>query len=225
MRNKNATCGTSVTTPTGTFTYHQKKVNACQAKLECLKKGRILAPITNWADLDALRSIARIDDPSCDFHYGYKKYHVGLDVTKCGNKIYRFFTNGVAWNESAHGDLYKWVGSKKKDINVASFSPDFRKLFIVDRFKKAVKRGFICLQPNTPSRAAESLVGKDIVQNQSLNLLFAFMVAFAGIVLILSTTKKEKVKNKEIMKLKNEIEDLKHYKEEYKKMLKKLSLE
>ena len=186
--------------------------------------GRILAPITNWADLDALRSIARTNDPSCKLHFDYKKYHVGLEITKCGKKIYRFFTNDVVWDKKEHGDLYKWVGSKTKDINVASFSPYFKKLFIVDRYKKAVTRGFICLQPNTSSRTADTLVENNASKNQSLNLLFAFMVAFVGIVLMVNSKLKRNVEQEEIMKLKSENKDLKKYKEEYEELLNNLSL-
>ena len=110
MRYKNATCGTSVTTPTGTFTYFKTPVTACQAKIECAKRGQILAPITNSKDLEALRSIAKLEDPSCKFHYGgLYHYHIGLEVTRCRNRLHRLFSNNQVWNKTLHKDLYRWV--------------------------------------------------------------------------------------------------------------------
>ena len=128
MRYNNAICGTSVTTPTGTFTYFRKQVTACQAKIECAQRGQILAPITNARDRDALRSIAKIEDPSCKFHLGVHQYHIGLEVTKCRNRLPRLFSNNVVWNKTLHGGLYRWVGNKSEVINRGSYSPYFKKL-------------------------------------------------------------------------------------------------
>ena len=52
------TCNATVTTPTGVFTYFSKKVTLCKAKAKCAKIGQILAPVLNFRDLDALKSIA-----------------------------------------------------------------------------------------------------------------------------------------------------------------------
>ena len=230
MRYKNPTCETSVTTPTGTFTYFSKEVSPCQAKLECLKRGQILAPITNARDRDALRSIAKLEDRSCKFHWGYRKYHIGLDVKKCGNRIYRIFTNNVVYNKTLHGDLYKWRGNKSEDTNRATYTPYYEKLFVVTDYGMSDKLRFICLKPSANSSTAEPMIEREVVYNSSSNMMFvlgAFVVAFVGFMLMLSSKNKNKVENKEMMKLKNEIDSLKnensYYKEEYEKMLNKVA--
>ena len=232
MRNKNPTCGTSVTTPTGTFTYFKKEVTVCQAKIECSKRGQILAPLTNWGDLDALRSIASTSEPSCKFHYGFRKYHVGLDVSKCDNRIHRLFSNNVLYNKTLHGDLYRWHGNKSRDTNSASFSPSFRKVFIIDHIDKHDTQRFICLKPNTTVPTPESLIDKNITHNPSSNLLFAcaaFMVAFVGIMLLVNSKKQKTKDNEEVIQLRSQVESFKneaiYYKEEYEKLLKRIPLE
>ena len=230
MRYKNPTCGTSVTTPTGTFTYFKTPVTACQAKIECANRGQILAPITNQHDLNALRSIAKLEDPSCKFHYGgLYQYHIGLEVNRCRNRLHRLFSNNVVYNKTLHGNLYRWVGNKSEAVNRGSYSPYYKKLFIVRDF--GLKQRFICLKPNANNASAEPIIKKEIVYNTSSVLLLAcaaFMGAFVvGVVLMVSSKKKEKVKNDEIVKLKSENDLLKnekgYYKKEYEKLLKKIS--
>ena len=249
MRYKNPTCGTTVTTPTGTFTYYKKRVLSCEAKVECAKRGQILAPITNSRDRDALRSIAKIEDSSCKFHWGFQQYHIGLDVKKCGDKIIRLFTNNVVYNKTLHGDLYRWVGNKSEDVNIASYTPYFKKLFVIEDW--GFKKRFICLKPNTANLStevfveknralnsssnlvnttnstAESIIEKDFVQNPSSNVLFvcfAFTVAFVGVVLILSSKMKKKIE--ETKRLKSENDSLKnqnsYYQKEYERLLQKM---
>ena len=222
---KNPTCSRSVTTPTGTFTYFSKEVTSCQAKIECAKRGQILAPITNSRDRDALRSIAKLQDPTCKFHLDFKQYHIGLDIKKCGNRIYCLFSNNVLYNKTVHGDLYRWMGNKSEDTNRASYTPYFKKLFVVEDYNMDDKRRFICLKPNTNSSTAEAMIEKEVVYNLNSNLLFAcaaFMVIFVGIVLTVSS----KMKMKEILKLRKENDSLKNeksfYKKEYEKMLKRV---
>ena len=213
-------CATSVTTPTGVFTYFDKEITVCEAKIECANRGQILAPVTNWDDLDALRSIGQNKDPSCKFHRPNRndliaRYHVGLDVTICGNKQYRLFTNNVVWNKTEHRNLYKFVGEKDLDINIASYSPRYRKVFIINgNRKKDFKQRFICLKPNaTSSYVAEPLIEKDVVYHPSSNVLYAcaaFIVALVGGVLMLNLKKKRQSGNDvEVKKLKKEIECLK----------------
>ena len=228
MRYKNPTCGTSVTTPTGTFTYYKKMVTPCQAKIECAKRGQILAPITNARDRDALRSIAKIEDPKCKFHLGFRQYHIGLDIKKCGNRIHRLFANNVVYNKTVHGDLYRWVGNKSEDTNRASYTPYFKKLFVVEDYNMDDKRRFICLKPNTNSSTAEPIIREKFVHNPISNVISAFagfVVAFVGVMLMVSS--KMNRKSKEVMKLKSEIDSLKneknYYKEEYEKLLQKIS--
>ena len=58
-------CKTEVTTKSGRFTFYNEQVRGCQAKLKCLERGEILAPITNKEDLDAITGIMNWD---CDFY-------------------------------------------------------------------------------------------------------------------------------------------------------------
>ena len=220
------TCNTSVTTPTGVFTYFDKEVTACEAKFECAKRGQILAPITNWDDLDALKSIAQIEHPSCKFHWGFKTYHVGLDINICGNKQYRLFTNNVVWNKTEHRKLYRWVGNKTEDVNIAAYSPYFKKLYIYDSDNKASKQRFICLKPNGTSTCsnAQPLIKNDVVFNSNSNILViygALVVALVGILFMLNLKRRKSFRNYEVMKLTIEAG---YYKEKYEELLNQLSL-
>ena len=78
-------CNTTVTTPTGVFTYYKDEVTYCEAKERCAEKGEVLAPLTNYDDVDALRGVADYENPNCLFHYGEYDYdyHIGLDISKC----------------------------------------------------------------------------------------------------------------------------------------------
>ena len=214
-----STCGTSVKTPTGVFTFYDKRVTYCQAKVECQNRGQILAPFTNEEDIQAVRSVVQIDNENCTFHYGDYDYHIGLDVNICGGVQTRLFTNNVVWNETEHGKLYKWVGSETKDINVAAFSSYFSKsLFIIQDFDRDRMRRFICLKPSSkaPSCPA-SLSAENSLQSYSLSFLCgAVMMAVVGSVFMLSVKKKEMIERNELVKLRNEIKALKIENETYK---------
>ena len=205
------TCNTTVTTPTGVFTYYDAEVTYCQAKVECARRGQILAPVTNRGDLDALLSVANDKDPNCKFHYGYIDYFIGLDVSICGGEQTRLFTNNQQWNETEHGQLYKWVGSETKDVNVAVYNPYFRKLFIAKSLykHKGHKFRFICLKPNSTSLLnSEPLSALRVEELGSYSNLSVFlMVALLGVVLFLFIAKKKK--ENENSDLKKEIELLK----------------
>ena len=211
MRN----CNTTVTTPTGVFTFHETKATYCQAKVECARRGQILAPVTNWGDLDALLSVANDKDPKCKFHYGYNDYFVGLDVKVCGGEETRLFTNNQPWNDTEHGDLYRWAGSKTKDINVAAFNPYFRKLTIGENVLKnnGYKFRFICLKPNStgaePLKSATS--GEKVFSHPNLSALLLLCCAAlaAAVLAIVSLLVARKKKEKEFYDLKREIEVLK----------------
>ena len=80
-------CNTTVTTPTGVFTYHKDEVTYCEAKERCAEKGEVLAPLTNYDDVDALRGVADYENPNCPFHHGANghgayDYHIGLDINR-----------------------------------------------------------------------------------------------------------------------------------------------
>ena len=88
-------CDTTVTTPTGVFTYFSEEVSYCQAKYNCAEIGQILAPITKLSDKEALQSVADIYNPDCDFHSDIYSYHIGLDISICGGKQYRLILCGT----------------------------------------------------------------------------------------------------------------------------------
>ena len=84
------TCNTTVTTPTGVFTYFSKKVTVCEAKAECAKIGQIIAPVLNFRDLDALRSIADYDNQDCKFHRGdIYAYYIELQLLRWLEKLFK----------------------------------------------------------------------------------------------------------------------------------------
>ena len=180
------TCDTTVTTPTGVFTYYDGDVTHCQAKVACIKKGQILAPVTNKQDLDALLSIADSRNASCEFHNVLLKYHIGLDVRKCGGTETRVFTNNVLWNQTEHGPLYFERGHKTKDMNTAVLFPYINRMGIVKDYG-GVSRRYICLKPSSSSSLAEPLTQTN-AYNMSYGVLFTcgnLMIMVAGIMYML----------------------------------------
>lgn len=103
-------CSNKVTTSSGTFTAYNNEMTRCEAKKFCQKKGHILAPITSQVDKDA---VLKMLDQNCPQHKGNFYYHTGLDLTYCGKKQERIFTNGVKYDEGTHGTLY--TGGYKHD--------------------------------------------------------------------------------------------------------------
>ena len=182
------TCETSVTTPTGVFTYYDGDLTYNQAKVECAKTQQLLAPITNKFDYDALLSIADTRNASCEFHNVYTKYHIGLDVKKNYAGIEtRLFTNLVIWNQSEHGPLYLERGHATKDINSAVLFPLGQKMGVVRDYGNS-KRRYICLKPSKQSVCAEPLTEKNVVYNMSYGVLFTcgnLMIVVAGIMFML----------------------------------------
>ena len=97
-------CSNTTTTSSGTFTVYQKEMTKCEAKQFCRDKGHILAPITTMEDRDAVHKML---DWNCVEHQGSFVYHLGLDITPCGKKQDRVFSNGLQFDEKVHGKLYK----------------------------------------------------------------------------------------------------------------------
>ena len=105
-------CPTSVTTKSGTFTFHDQEVPRCKAEKICRSLGQILAPITNMDDKKALQKLA---DQKCGmFKIRSAVYHLGINYDKCGNEAHISFTNGDQWNKTLHESLY---GFSKKTSN------------------------------------------------------------------------------------------------------------
>ena len=204
------TCNTTVTTPTGVFTYFGDEVTYCQAKFNCSKIGQILAPITNIRDVDALHSVIDNTNPDCEFHYAIYDYHIGLDIGICDGKQYRMFTNNVIWNETEHGKLYKWRhGSDKKDASYAKFLSHHKTMFVISDPRRNQRSRYICLKPNLTSSVAEALTDKEVANHQNINAFYvcgAVMVALVGGMLLMKV-RKETCK---VLKLEKEIESLKY---------------
>ena len=190
------TCNTTVTTPTGVFTYFDEEVTYCQAKLNCLKIGQILAPITSLNDVDALHSVIDKYNPECKFHYGAFHYHIGLDISRCDGKQYRMFTNNVVWNETEHGQLYLWRrNSKTKDTSYARFFSHSRNLFVISDPTKKRRARYICLKPNsTNSAVAEPLFEKDVANHQRFNAVYVCGAVLVALVVVMLLMKVRKLK-------------------------------
>ena len=204
------TCNTTVTTPTGVFTYFSKKVTLCEAKARCAKIRQILAPVLNFRDLDALRSIADYDNPDCEFHSsGIYSYHTGLDIDTCGKKHFLKFSNGVVYDEAEHGKLYKWVDKNSRKRLIASYMPDYRNLFIIEYGRWNRKKRYICLKPSSTSANAASLVEKESESNSSFNVLIlvgALIVALIALIASLVFYTRSKKKDMEIVQLKSKVD-------------------
>ena len=186
------TCDTSVTTPTGVFTYYDGDVTHCEAKVACIRKGQILAPVTNQQDLDALLSIADSSNASCVFHNAIISYHLGLDIRKCDGIETRVFSNNIIWNQTEHGPLYLERGHKTKDVNTAVIYPFENKMGIVKDYGGRGRRRYICLKPSSSSSLAEPLTQTDLAYNLSYGVLFTcgnLMIMVAGIMYMLKLKK------------------------------------
>ena len=201
-------CDTTVTTPTGVFTYFSEEVSYCQAKYNCAEIGQILAPITKLSDIEALQSVADVYNPDCDFHSDIYSYHIGLDISICGRNQYRLFTNNVVSNETEHGSLYNWRhGSEKKDTSYALFNPHHTKLYVISDRRRIRRIRYICLKPNSTNSVAETLTDSNVADHQNSNAFYvcgALMVALVGVMLLV------KIRNEknEVYKLKKKNESL-----------------
>ena len=205
-------CPTSVTTKSGTFSFHTEEVPSCKAKKICASMGRILAPITNEEDRNAIHSIT---SQKCGIFKGrrYDAYHVGLDNIVCDNETHRVFTNGVEYNETLHGEFYYIFSRKKKKSNClaslwATGSPVERSQVSVIRMPDTCedyRRRFICLDPaKAGSSTAEHLklesfkiseVASSGVKNQhSLYFVSGLLfVCFLGCCFLMVANRKLKV--------------------------------
>ena len=186
------TCKTSVTTPTGEFTYFRDEVTYHQAKVECAMKKQILAPVTNQRDYDALLSITGSKDAPCGFYQQGIKYHIGLDINIDPHGVEtRLFTNHKVWNDTEHGTLYVEKGfkpSEKKNMNSAVIIPymkeELDKVMYVVKDYGGKKRRFICLKPSSQSTSACN------VNYFPLIISGTMVVIVAGVLIMLNIKKK-----------------------------------
>ena len=143
-------CLSEVTTASGTFIIHNKRVSRPEAIKICEKEGSILAPIANQADKDA---IFKLTGPlGCPTYQDWPMYWVGLEVTpSCTNKK-KTFSNGIEWNDMLHSHLYSDQTTSEYALAVAEFVPGLgnRGLRIVDsanvNYCGAYIQSFICLR-------------------------------------------------------------------------------
>ena len=84
--------------------------------------------------------------PSCPFHHGVNKYFIGLDVVQSGRmEQHREFTNGDAWNDTVHGELYtegRW----------SRMSPCCYGVFDSTEYKPGVRSYPSCIRDHMPHR-------------------------------------------------------------------------
>ena len=231
------TCPTSVTTKTGTFTFHAQKVTSCQAEKFCRGLGQILAPITNVEDHEALQKVA---DQRCGIfekpNDQITSYHVGLNNVFCGNEVYRVFPNGVAWNETLHGKMY-WITKDKGTCFSTLYTPlggIEGSISVLARRKDCSdwKFRFICLHPaskecncavnNVDSGANEHVKSEAVFAvNRNVNILwqvvgFCVLALICFLLFVIRTLKnkcKFLKKNFYCLKTKNEILERKLIKE------------
>ena len=107
-------CSNSVTTDTGTFTFHAEFMTRCEAKKKCKSLGQILAPLRKKSDLIAIEKWLKGNGrrrPGCQFVWQGPHYHVGLDVQSVGGKYIREFTDGHRWDDcegyTEYWDVYQ----------------------------------------------------------------------------------------------------------------------
>ena len=154
-------CPNSVTTKTGTFTFHEESVTRCQAELNCYKRGELLAPITNRRDANKIVKFfkSNVDKENCTFaeNVGYS-YWIGLDITFDENKQEeRVFTNGVQWNEKIHSKIYSNYIEGYTDCPITIFQPIFSsEPFPIMPYSESCNETmetirYICLKPNDKS--------------------------------------------------------------------------
>ena len=198
-----------VTTSTGTFTFHEEKVNKCKAKQICEEQGEVLAPLTKNSDRKQIREALKFDDDACyDFWLG-KRFHIGIDVEVCEGELYPSTTTG----EKISSDL-------EKNFQMVNFLPNFKAVdtsFVpVSPFgsqrldgmtmiawgqskHSSAKYSFACLKPaeSTPEQLlSDSPFSKTLFAAFGLALCFA--VSTVGFILAYIKQKKEATKYKQL---------------------------
>ena len=172
------TCGYSTTTPSGTFTVYNQLLDKCSATKFCKKKGHILAPILTNEDKAAVRKLI---DPLCDIHQGVRHYHLGLDITPCGNAQDRVFSNGVKYNKDVHGHLYIDYNTPATKCPLAYISYLYGPIRLVIGTKNNCEQEpmkFICLDQSTATASGITKNEDDYYKVSSKKALVAVGGAF-----------------------------------------------
>ena len=92
-------CGDSLTTSVGTYTFYESQMNKNDAAKFCKDKGQILAPITSQEEFDKVHQFV---NKCCNT---VTTYHVGLFVF--GQDV-KMFTNCEEWDSAKHDSLFRW---------------------------------------------------------------------------------------------------------------------
>ena len=139
----------STTTSSGTFTVVNKEMTRCEAKKYCREKGQILAPVTNQEDKDAIMKL--IGAKHCKVDRGNMFYHIGLDVTPCGETQERIFSNGVFYDRSVHGKLYDDMSPPSEICPDAYLDYEDSNPFTIGSLPRChpQRHKFICLEQST----------------------------------------------------------------------------
>ena len=209
-------CHNSVTTKTGKFTLYADEVTRCEAKKRCKRLGRILAPITNEYDRNAIKSLQKNNEFSpCAFGNGhFSFYHVGLDVKNVGGTFLKEFTDGTKWDECEMGDLYDEDKEAKNPIalyvNLLPYSLTIKEEGNISR--GAVHR-YICLQPATKREDVHVTSSEPLVQQSSVSP-FNLFAGIGGLMVVVCAFaavgwKKMRMYEKEMKKREAEVKELK----------------
>ena len=203
-------CSLKTTTSSGTFTIVNTRLSRCEAKKYCKERNQILAPITNDVDKTAILDLI---DPRCAIHRGDKHYHIGLEVTACGDTQERTFSNGVAYDKAVHGHLYDDLDllERYKKCPMAYMWYYTPKKLIIGREEGCgiAKYRFICLDQSTATSSPISQEKSDLFQFSSSQALVAVGVVFAVVGCFAVTTTKMYRRNKFLEEKVEALEDLK----------------
>ena len=179
-------CSMSTTTSSGTFTVVNKEMTRCEAKKYCREKGQILAPVTNQEDKDAILKL--IGAKHCKIDRGNMFYHIGLDVTPCGETQERIFSNGVFYDRSVHGKLYDDMSPPSEICPDAYLDYEDSNPFTIGSLPRChpQRQKFICLDQST---AAASPVTQEKSKSVQLAAETCAVLGMLIGVLVFSTAK------------------------------------
>ena len=186
-------CQNSVTTKTGTFTFYEEVVSRCEAELRCMKKGELLAPITNTQDANKIVKLFNnnVGKEHCTFatNVAYS-YWIGLNITYNESKQEKIFSNGIQWNDTKHMKIYTNYLKEYSDCPIAMFQPYFPpKPFPIMGDSESCKVGswvrYVCLKPNDDKSAESIIQDKDSLKSVvTLPTGLVFAVAASALLVV-----------------------------------------
>ena len=165
-----------VKTKRGTYTLPNEDyvVERCAAEAKCLEMGAILAPFTEKDEFDAVMSAIK----SCEHAPEYYAMHVGLSISK--DNAHRIFSNGVEFDYSVHGHLYKEnLPYKPGNCPFAVLIPLFPDKIQIDTNSNCVEGEelYMCFKPNKSAKP-------DAISSDATKVDLNFVVAGASIFIV-----------------------------------------